>query len=143
MLGLLVAIGLDPAAAVAAALLHRVVDKGFATVLGFITYAVVRHRLRLTSIVATRPARHIRVEGLKGVPGMWPVGIAWGPLSRNNFARWAGEQPLLRNLGTSLSPASCATDQSLNNSSSRLSYLGPRASVIALTTSGDGTAWSA
>jgi hypothetical protein len=50
---------------------------------------------------------------------------------------------LLRNLGTSLSPASCATDQSLNNSSSRLSYLGPRASVIALTTSGDGTAWSA
>jgi hypothetical protein len=76
VLGLLVAIGLDPAAAVAAALLHRVVDKGFATVLGFTTYAVVRHRLRLTSIVATRPARHIRVEGLKGVPGMWPVGIA-------------------------------------------------------------------
>ena len=63
VLGLLVAIGLDPAAAVAAALLHRVVDKGFATVLGFTTYAAVRHRLRLTSIVATRPARHIRVEG--------------------------------------------------------------------------------
>jgi uncharacterized membrane protein YbhN (UPF0104 family) len=66
VLGLLVAIGLDPAAA----LLHRVVDKDFATVLGFTTYAAVRHRLRLTSIVATRPARHIRVEGLKGVPGM-------------------------------------------------------------------------
>jgi Lysylphosphatidylglycerol synthase TM region len=71
VLGLLVAIGLDPATAAAAALLHRVADKGCATVLGFITYAVVRHRLRLTSIVATQPARHIRVEGLPGDVAGW------------------------------------------------------------------------
>jgi uncharacterized membrane protein YbhN (UPF0104 family) len=77
VLGLLVAIGLDPATAAAAALLHRVADKGFATVLGFITHAVVRHRLRLTSIVATQPARHIRVEGLpRDVAGWHRLGAA-------------------------------------------------------------------
>ena len=55
VVGLLVVAGIDPATATAAALLQRVGDKGFATAMGFIAYAIARHRFRLTGLTALRP----------------------------------------------------------------------------------------
>jgi len=56
VVGLLVAAGMDPATATAAALLQRLADKGFATVMGFAAYAVARRRFRLSGLSALRPS---------------------------------------------------------------------------------------
>jgi uncharacterized protein (TIRG00374 family) len=57
VVGLLVAAGIDPATATAAALLQRVADKGFATLMGFIAYAIARHRFHLSGLTALRPGQ--------------------------------------------------------------------------------------
>ncbi len=56
VVGLLVAAGVDPATATAAALLQRIADKGFATLMGFIAYGVARRRFRLSGLAALRPS---------------------------------------------------------------------------------------
>lgn len=55
VVGLLVAAGIDPATATAAALLQRIADKGFATLMGFIAYSVARRRFHLSGLTALRP----------------------------------------------------------------------------------------
>jgi uncharacterized protein (TIRG00374 family) len=50
VVGILVVLGVNPAAAAAAALLQRLWLSGFATVGGLPAYAVVHHRLRLTGL---------------------------------------------------------------------------------------------
>jgi len=55
VVGLLVAVGVDPATAIAAALIQRIADKGFATLMGFIAYAIARRRFRLSGVTAIRP----------------------------------------------------------------------------------------
>ena len=55
VVGLLVVVGVDPATATAAALLQRVADKGFATLMGFIAYSIARRRFRLSGLTALRP----------------------------------------------------------------------------------------
>ena len=55
VVGLLVVVGVDPATATAAALLQRIADKGFATLMGFIAYAIARRRFRLSGLTALRP----------------------------------------------------------------------------------------
>ncbi|MGD0833105.1 MAG: lysylphosphatidylglycerol synthase transmembrane domain-containing protein [Candidatus Dormibacteria bacterium] len=52
---LLISVGVDPATATAAALLQRVADKGFGTLLGVIAYAVARRRFHLSGLSALRP----------------------------------------------------------------------------------------
>jgi glycosyltransferase 2 family protein len=56
IVGLLIAAGVDPATATAAALLQRVADKGFATLTGFIAYGVARRRFHLSGLSSLRPA---------------------------------------------------------------------------------------
>jgi uncharacterized protein (TIRG00374 family) len=56
VVGLLIAAGIDPATATAAALLQRLADKGFATVMGFIAYAIARRRFHLSGVTALRPS---------------------------------------------------------------------------------------
>jgi uncharacterized protein (TIRG00374 family) len=55
VVGLLIAAGVDPATATAAALLQRLADKGFATLMGFVAYAIARRRFRLSGLTALRP----------------------------------------------------------------------------------------
>ncbi len=55
VVGLLVAVGMDPAAATAAALIQRIADKGFATLMGFIAYGIARRRFHLSGLTALRP----------------------------------------------------------------------------------------
>jgi uncharacterized protein (TIRG00374 family) len=55
VVGLLVVVGVDPATATAAALLQRVADKGFATLMGFIAYSIARRRFHLSGLTALRP----------------------------------------------------------------------------------------
>jgi uncharacterized protein (TIRG00374 family) len=55
VVGLLVLAGVDPATATAAALLQRIADKGFATLMGFIAYAIARRRFHLSGLTALRP----------------------------------------------------------------------------------------
>ena len=55
VVGLLVLVGVDPAAATAAALMQRIADKGFATLMGFIAYAIARRRFTLSGLTALRP----------------------------------------------------------------------------------------
>jgi len=55
VVGLLVLVGVDPAAATAAALMQRIADKGFATLMGFIAYAIARRRFTLSGLSALRP----------------------------------------------------------------------------------------
>lgn len=55
VVGLLIATGIDPATAIAAALLQRLADKGFATVMGFIAYGIARRRFHLSGLSALRP----------------------------------------------------------------------------------------
>jgi len=55
VVGLLIAAGIDPATATAAALLQRLADKGFATLMGFIAYAIARRRFQLSGLTALRP----------------------------------------------------------------------------------------
>ncbi|MGO8685579.1 MAG: lysylphosphatidylglycerol synthase transmembrane domain-containing protein [Candidatus Dormibacteria bacterium] len=75
VIGLLVLVGVDPAAATAAALIQRVADKGFATLMGFIAYAIARRRFKLSGLTALRPG-----SGAPPVPasiepaGMEPAG---------------------------------------------------------------------
>jgi uncharacterized protein (TIRG00374 family) len=57
VVGLLIAAGVDPATATAAALLQRLADKGFATLVGFAAYAIARRRFRLSGLTALRPSR--------------------------------------------------------------------------------------
>jgi uncharacterized protein (TIRG00374 family) len=55
VVGLLVVAGVDPATATAAALLQRLADKGFATLMGFVAYAIARRRFHLSGLTALRP----------------------------------------------------------------------------------------
>ena len=55
VVGLLVLAGGDPATATAAALLQRIGDKGFATLMGFVAYAIARRRFHLSGLTALRP----------------------------------------------------------------------------------------
>jgi uncharacterized protein (TIRG00374 family) len=55
VVGLLLLVGVDPATATAAALLQRIADKGFATLMGFIAYAIARRRFRLSGLTSLRP----------------------------------------------------------------------------------------
>ena len=57
VVGLLVLAGVDPATATAAALLQRIADKGFATLMGFIAYAIARRRFHLSGLSALRPTQ--------------------------------------------------------------------------------------
>ncbi len=59
VVGLLVLSGVDPAAAIAAALLQRIADKGFATLMGFIAYAIARRRFHLSGLSALRPSQPV------------------------------------------------------------------------------------
>ncbi len=59
VVGLLVLAGVDPATATAAALLQRIADKGFATVMGFIAYAIARRRFHLSGLSALRPTQPV------------------------------------------------------------------------------------
>jgi uncharacterized protein (TIRG00374 family) len=52
---LLIAVGVDPPTATAAALLQRVADKGFATLLGCVAYPIARRRFHLSGLSALRP----------------------------------------------------------------------------------------
>jgi len=56
VVGLLISVGIDPATATAAALLQRIADKGFATVMGFIAYGLARRRFQLSGLTALRPS---------------------------------------------------------------------------------------
>jgi uncharacterized protein (TIRG00374 family) len=56
VVGLLVLAGVDPATATAAALLQRIADKGFATLMGFVAYAIARRRFHLSGLTALRPS---------------------------------------------------------------------------------------
>jgi uncharacterized protein (TIRG00374 family) len=71
VVGLLVLSGVDPAAAIAAALLQRIADKGFATLMGFIAYAIARRRFHLSSLSALRPG--------PPVPPVPPVPVTMEP----------------------------------------------------------------
>jgi uncharacterized protein (TIRG00374 family) len=55
VVGLLISLGVDPATATAAALLQRLADKGFGTLMGFIAYAIARRRFHLSGLSALRP----------------------------------------------------------------------------------------
>jgi hypothetical protein len=59
VVGLLVLSGVDPAAAIAAALLQRIADKGFATLMGFIAYSIARRRFHLSGLSALRPGQPV------------------------------------------------------------------------------------
>ncbi len=56
VVGLLVASGLDVQTAAAGALIQRLCDKGFATLIGFAAYAVARRRFRLSGLSALNPS---------------------------------------------------------------------------------------
>jgi uncharacterized protein (TIRG00374 family) len=55
VVGLLLATGIPAPTATAAALLQRLADKGFATLIGFIAYAIAKRRFRLSGLSALRP----------------------------------------------------------------------------------------
>lgn len=56
VVGLLLATGIPAPTATAAALLQRIADKGFATLMGFIAYAIAKRRFRLSGLSALRPS---------------------------------------------------------------------------------------
>jgi len=55
--GLLVVAGLDPGVAAAAVVIHRLADRGPATLLGFVAFGIARHRFSLRSLDALIAAR--------------------------------------------------------------------------------------
>jgi uncharacterized protein (TIRG00374 family) len=71
VVGLLVLAGVDPATATAAALLQRIADKGFATLMGFIAYAIARRRFHLSGLTALRPGQPVPPVP----PTLEPVGV--------------------------------------------------------------------
>lgn len=74
MVGLLVLVGLDPGTAAAAALLHRLADKGLATTLGVIAFSIARHRYTFRGLGALlTPARRPGAAP----PAGSPVGLAF------------------------------------------------------------------
>ena len=67
VVGLLVGVGLNPGAAAAVAIVQRVADKGLATALGFVTYAVARRTLHVSGL-GTLPVRQEAAPGFRMTP---------------------------------------------------------------------------
>ena len=67
VVGLLVGVGVNPGAAAAVAVVQRVADKGLATALGFVGYAVARRRLHVSGL-GTLPLRQPAAAGMQAAP---------------------------------------------------------------------------